>query len=114
MSENLDLVRSIFAAWERGDWSSAAWAQAEIEFVIPDGPSPFSTTGVRRMGEAWRSWLSAWEGFRMQAEEFLALDDERVLVLTRYVGRGKTSGVKLERMPTPAATLIHVRDGKVA
>ena len=65
------------------------------------------------MAEASRDTLSAWENARSEAEEYRELDDERVLVLTRVSGRGKTSGVDLEHMRTWGAALFCIRDGKV-
>jgi len=113
MSENLDLVHSIFAEWERGDFSSAGWADPEIDFVAADGPSPGSWTGLAGMAEAWRDWLSAWEDFRAEAEEYREIDGERILVLIHHRGRGKTSGLELGQMQTNNAALFHIRDGKV-
>jgi ketosteroid isomerase-like protein len=111
MSANLDLVRSIYAAWERGDFSSAEWAHPEIEFVVPDGPDPGTWKGLAEMTESWRSQISAWEGFHAVADEFRQLDDERVLVLGHIGGRGKTSGLEVGQK---VAELFHIRDGKVA
>ena len=110
--ENVDLVRSIYTPWERGDFSSAEWAHPEIEFVIADGPTAGSWTGLAGMAQGYRDFLSAWEEFRVEAEEFRELGGERVLVLSHFGGRGKTSGVELgTRMR--GAELFHVRDGKV-
>jgi hypothetical protein len=80
MSDDLDLVRSIYAAWERGDWSSDEWADADIAFVIAGGPEPGSYTGVPAMAHAWHVFLSAWEDLCTEADEFRELDGERVLV----------------------------------
>jgi ketosteroid isomerase-like protein len=112
-SANLDLIRSIFAAWEGGDFSSTEWADPEIEYVVADGPAPGSSTGLAGMADAVRDWLTAWKDFRFHAEEFKQLDDERVLVLVSYSGRGKTSGLELAQTHTKGAQLFHIRNGKV-
>ena len=113
-SPNLDLGRSIYAAWERGDFSSAEWAHPEIALVIIDGPSPGRWTGLAGMTGRSREYLNAWEEFRQEAKEYRELDDERVLVLDRRTGRGKTSRVDVGDMRAKGAHLFHVRDGKVA
>jgi ketosteroid isomerase-like protein len=112
-SSNLDLVRSILAAWERGDFSSAEWADPEIEYVIPDGPEPGRWTGVDGMARANRDFMDAWEDFRLEVDEYRELDDQRVLVLVRRSGRGRTSGLEIGPLRSRGAGLFHVRGGKV-
>ncbi len=112
-SANLDLVRSIYAAWERGDWSSAEWAHPEIEFVLPDGPVRGTWKGLGAMAAGWRDFLSAWEDYRLEVEEYTELSDGRVLVLVRLFGRGKTSRLELGLTGARGANVFQVRDAKV-
>ena len=113
MSENLDLVRSIYADWERGDFSKAEWAHPEIEFVFADGPSPGTWTGLTAMRVTMREYLSTWLNARLEAEEYRELDDDRVLVLNRPYGRGKTSGLDTSDIGATGAQVFYVRDGRV-
>lgn len=112
-SANLDLVRSIYADWGRGDFSSVGWAHPEIEYVVADGPSPGRWTGLAGLAEGARSWMGAWDEFRIEAEEFRELDSERVLVLTHGRGRGKTSGLELKQIAGQTADVFYIREGKV-
>jgi ketosteroid isomerase-like protein len=112
-STNLNLVRSIYAAWEHGDFGAADWAHPEIEFVFADGPSPGSWTGLAGMADGWRDVLSSWDGYRVTAEEYRELDDERVLVLLRVSGSGKTSGLELGQVRARGGNIFYVRNGKV-
>src|SRR5438552_10386130 len=63
-SKNLDLVPSIYAAWERGDFTSVEWAHPEIELVAADGAAPGSGVGLAAMAEGMRDFLSAWANLR--------------------------------------------------
>jgi len=113
-SANLDLVRSIYAAWERGElFSSVEWADPEIECVFADGPEPGRWTGPVGMAGALRDRLSTVEDFRFEVDEYRQLDDERVLVLARFSALGKTSGLEVGQLPTKMAALFSVGDGKV-
>jgi ketosteroid isomerase-like protein len=112
-SANLDLVRSIHADWDRGEFGSAEWADPEIELVFMEGPAPGSWKGLAGMAEGWRDFLSVWHQWRGTPDEYRELDDERVLVLLHFSGRGRTSGLEIGQMRTEAANLFHIREGKV-
>lgn len=112
-SANLDLVRSVYAAWERGDFSSVEWAHPDIELVFADGPDPSNWTGLAGMSDGFGDFLSAWEDFHVQAQDYREIDEDRVLVLVQFSGRAKTSGVALGHMETTNAVLFHIHDGEV-
>jgi ketosteroid isomerase-like protein len=114
MSENLDLVRSLFANWERGDfYADAGWAHPEIEFVIADGPTPGRWTGAVAAAEGFRGWLGVWNEFRIEVDDYREIDTERVLVLAHGAGRGKTSGMDARHIRTHGAAVLRVLGGEV-
>jgi ketosteroid isomerase-like protein len=113
MSENLDLARSIYADWERGD-RSLAWTDPAIEFgALTGGPELRRWTGREQVVEAMRNIDSVWEDFRREAEEYRELDDELVLVVHRRSGRGTARGIELTEIGGRGAKVLHIRDGKV-
>ncbi len=112
MSENVEIVRSIYANWERGDFRSIEWAGPEFEIVAADGAETGSA-GLAGTVEGIREFLSAWEDFRITAEAYRELDDGRILVLDRRSGRSKTTGLDLATMRTQGARVFQIRAGKV-
>ena len=113
MSENLDLVRSIYAAWEGGDFGSTDWIDPEIAWEYIGGPEPGRGTGLAGMGAPMRDWLRAWNEWHIEATEYRELDRERILVFCQAFGRGKTSGVDVGQLTNEGANLFEVRDGNV-
>jgi ketosteroid isomerase-like protein len=106
-------VRSIYAARAGRSSNPTEWADSQIEFVFADGPSPGRWTGITGMRQAWREFVAAWDDYRLVVDEFRELDEERVLVLGHYGGKGKASGVDIGKMRAKGASIYHVRDGKV-
>ena len=111
-SEAEALVRAIYSDWERGDFSSRAWAAPDFELILVDGPSPGVFSGDAA-GRAWGDMIGTWDDFRALAEEIRDLGDGRVLVFTQNTGRSKGSGFELGDIYTRGANIIDVRDGKV-
>jgi ketosteroid isomerase-like protein len=116
MSENLDLVRAIYADWERGDLRSTEWAHPDIEYVehgglSHEGLAPVRSKGLAGMAQAAREFVNAWDGWTIVAEDIRELDDQLVLAMTCYSARGKHSGLSVEQQ---GAHVFLVRGGKVA
>jgi hypothetical protein len=104
--EDVKIVRSIFKAWERGDFRAVDWAHPEIEFGWMDGPSPGRWKGLEALSEAWGEWLQAWADFRAAADEYRTLAQGRVLALNSFGGRGRTSGVGVGELMTRGASVF--------
>jgi hypothetical protein len=96
MSENVELVRSIFADWERGDFSRSDWADPQIEYVIADGPGFVGRTGIAEMAEEEREFLRTFEHFSIAAEGYREVDDARVLVL-HHGRQNQRAGLRPDR-----------------
>ena len=112
-SANLDLVRSIYADWERGDFSSSEWAHSEMEQVDAEGPLGGQKGELARIGQGVREFLTEWKDFRLVADGLEELDTERVLALDHRAGRSRASELDLETVRTDGARLFYLRDRKV-
>ena len=91
--DNVELVRSIYAAWERSDYSSADWAHPEIERVA-DGPTTRARPG-------WLQYDSGAGVSRIRARPSVAA--------LRPAGADVDSEIGIVQ----GANLFHVRGGKV-
>jgi len=110
VAENVNLVRSIYADWERGDFTRDDWADPEIELAMPEALVAGALKGRDSSSGGWREWLNAWKGFRAEAHEYRTLDDERVVVFGRMSGTGRLSGTSAD---TDVVNLFEIRDGRV-
>ena len=109
----MDTLEAVYDAINRSDLDEILHLQAEdVEWhgpvAFPDLAGPHrGHDGVR----AYAQHISdAWEEFTVRPERFLDLG-ERVLVLTRERGRGRSSGIEVQSQPT--AHLWTLRDGVV-
>jgi ketosteroid isomerase-like protein len=108
--ENVEVVRRSLDAFQRGDFDAAMEAlDPRVEYDLthfPDGKVYLGHDGVR---EAFRIWLGTWEDYRQEIDEVIDLGEDEVVVVLREFGRGKGSGIEVER---PTAGVWTLRDGK--
>jgi ketosteroid isomerase-like protein len=112
-SENLELARSIWSNWEKGDFRATHWAHPDIEFVEADLPGGGAGVGIPAMNQAWTEFLRNWHDFSTQPERYFELDEERVAVVGAFSGRGKHSGMDVRDAEMKGVLVFHIRDRKV-
>jgi ketosteroid isomerase-like protein len=111
-SANVELVQSLYLAWERGDFSARDKFDPRVEFVRVGGEGTGQAGEWRGVDEMWAAiveWLRSWEGVRVVAERIVDLGD-KVLVLARQSGQGKRSGVP---MSVESSDIFTVRGGRI-
>jgi ketosteroid isomerase-like protein len=116
--ENVEFVRRIYADFG-GDWTNVS-SEADLERLADPqiridlsrrelNPAVYvGYEGMRRSSEEVRE---VWEDWRIEAEQFVDAGNDRVLVIERYGGRGRESGVELQGR---AAAIWTLREGRVA
>jgi ketosteroid isomerase-like protein len=108
--ENVDIVRGLHEAWNRGeDLIALGLIDEDIEYVNPpDALEP----GTRRGREGWNRAVGmifeSYDDAHIEVERILDAG-ERVVVLARFRVRGRGSGVSMERQQGYVWTL---REGR--
>jgi ketosteroid isomerase-like protein len=108
--ENVEIVRRLIEAWDRGDYSAAlASIDPAIEVNVAyqsefDGTYRGHAGLTELMGVFWTEF----EGPSIEIEEAMPAGDD-VVLRVRFSGRGKRSGIDVE---APAWHTWSLREGK--
>ncbi len=110
--ENVEVIRAMYEHWARGEFP-ASFIDSEVEHSrigaqTPDMEGEFR--GIGGLSRAMVEYLHAFSDLRIEAEEIIDLDDDRVLVLARHTARGKLSGAPIDH---ELGDLFTLRAGKV-
>lgn len=97
--DNVELVKSAFDAWNRGDIEAfAGHASEDVAWLEvsgrPEG-APSARLGRDRMRRSLEALFDAWESYHIEVERLEDVGD-RVLAVVREVARGRASGVEID------------------
>jgi ketosteroid isomerase-like protein len=112
--DDVKLVESAFAAWNRGDIEAfARHATEDVAWLEvagrPEG-APVERHGRERMQRSLESLFEVFESYHLEVERMEDLGD-RVLALVREVAKGRASGVEID---SRWGYLITVEGGLIA
>ena len=110
--ENIDLVRRGFDSINRGDIDAVLEATAS-DFVMDwsnsIGPAKGIYRGEDQVRGVWTSYLEAFDQLQWDPQEFIDVDESRLIVVNRVRTRGRGSGVTVDAI---GAQLWTIHDGE--
>ena len=110
-SVNLGLVQAIYADWEQGDFGQTQrWADEGIEWARFGGEGAGAWTGQEAIAQAIGELLGSFDDLRALADHYEVIDDDRVLVFTRWSARERDTGNEVELL---RANLFRIHGGRV-
>jgi ketosteroid isomerase-like protein len=113
--ENLEIVRRVLDGFSHSDRESVGpLLHPDLEWRTVVGPLLGVETSSGRdamLRFAFEEIPDAIEGPHVEVEELTDLGEGRVLVVARYVGRGKRSGIELDQR---ISSVHHLGDGMIA
>jgi ketosteroid isomerase-like protein len=110
-AQNVEIVRSAFEhfnATGEPAWDTLHEDVEVRDHDIMDGREYRGHADVRRW--LYEDWASAWSEYNSEPEEYIDVDDERVISVFRIKATGRASGVAIERQD---AMVWEVRDKQV-
>src|SRR5688500_13600327 len=109
-SRDLEVIRRVYSHWERGDFTS--WEAFADDYVWKpvDALESGEYTGIAEVRSSWRTWLQAWDGFSIEAEDVIAGSDGRHVVMQLFRGKGKASGLESTNR---SAAVVTIQDGLI-
>ena len=109
--ENVELVRRVFDATNRGDWDTVlAGYSADTEWDDRDlRPEGAVHRGMEAMRAEMRAWFGTWSDYSQEVEQIFD-SGEQVVVVVRESGSGKGSGAAMDQR---IGVVITVRGGLI-
>ena len=107
--ENVDIVRSVFSAFERGGVDEMLAASSDDLITQRMGLDGAIYHGKEGFLQATADWIEDFEDWTLTPQEFLDAG-ESVVVRTHQTARGETSGVEVE---SHIWFVFEMREGKV-
>ncbi|MEX0801612.1 MAG: nuclear transport factor 2 family protein [Dehalococcoidia bacterium] len=112
MSQNVDVIRGVYAAFARGDVPAVLGAMdPQVEWTEAEGfPYPGTFVGPDAVLQGVFAPLGTeWDGYKVEPSEILDAGDA-VVGLGHYSGRYKATGKEFR---APFAHVFRLKDGKI-